>query len=90
MSKLLAVLVYQEVFFNRHYYTYSCNWTTWKYPCRGMKTYHLIFAKVCYLIACYYDTNICLKQLRCIIMKVPNNRRQLIVLFPGFTQLKRS
>jgi len=30
MSKLLAALVYQEVFLP-DITTYSCNWTTWKY-----------------------------------------------------------
>jgi len=29
-----------------------------------------------------------LKQLRCIIIKIPNNCRQLVVLFPGVIQLK--
>jgi len=29
------------------------------------------------------------KQLRCIIIKIPNNCRQLVVLCPGVIQLKR-
>jgi len=39
---------------------------------------------------CYYDKIICVKQVRCIIIKIPNNCRELIVLCPGVTQLKMS
>jgi len=42
-----------------------------------------------HLITCHYDTIICVKQLRCIIIKIPNNCRQLVVLCPGVIQLKR-
>jgi len=31
-----------------------------------------------------------LKQLRCIVIKIPNNCRQLVVLIPGVTQSKPS
>ena len=38
----------------------------------------------------YYDTIICLKQLRCTMIKIPNNCRQLVVLRPGVIQTKTS
>jgi len=48
---------------------------------------HLGFAKPSNY--CYYDA-IYLKQLCCIILKIPNNCRQLVVVSPGVTQLKMS
>jgi len=33
-----------------------------------------------------HDTIICLKQLLCIMIKIPNNCKQLAVLSPGVTQ----
>jgi len=35
MSKLLAALVYQEVFYQTDITTFWCNWTTWKYRAVG-------------------------------------------------------
>jgi len=52
------------------------------------QTNHFSFTK--HLITCYYDTIICLKQFLCIILKIPNNSRQLVVLCPDVTQLKTS
>jgi len=49
---------------------------------------HLGFTKPSNLITCYHDTNICLKQLLRIIIKYPNDCRQLIVLCHGVTLLK--
>jgi len=39
---------------------------------------------------CYFDTIIRLKQLRCIIIKIANDCRQLVVHCPGVTQIQTS
>jgi len=50
----------------------------------------IISASPSYLIICYYDIFVCLKQFRCITIKILNNCWQLVVVCPGVTQLKTS
>jgi len=50
----------------------------------------IIEASPSHLITCYYDAFIGLKQFGCVIIKIPNDQRQMVVSAPGVGRFKLS